>query len=182
MTVPALIIRELWNGVWWATQWCIISLWKRAGQLYGTNKQLDANWKSVEAVWTSRLTNDVTRGIAIFELFLTYLSFFWGGLRGRINPRRHTFRVAGSPEAFSDFWLKLAYINIAFGLGGITLVFCILFPMLRVYQPLDWIVPSLFVVGATCLIYLFWLIWPTDSRYLHHNINDLLAVTLTMQQ
>lgn len=84
--------------------------------------------------------------IAIFTLFPTYLSVFWGWLRGRINPSRHTFRVTGSAEAFGDSWPKLAYVNIVF-LACITLVFFISFiPALRVYKvPLDWMVPSVFV-------------------------------------
>ena len=92
------------------------------------------------------LEDKIANLIAIFTLFPTYLSVFWGWLRGRINPSRHTFHVTGSAEASGDFWPKLAYINIAF-LGSITLVFCIsLFTTLQVYQvPQDWIVPSLFM-------------------------------------
>jgi cellulose synthase (UDP-forming) len=84
--------------------------------------------------------------IALFTLFPTYLSVFWGWLCGRLNPSRHTFRSKGSAEAFGDSWPKLANINIAF-LAGITVVYCISFiPVLRVYKvPLDWLVPSLFV-------------------------------------
>jgi cellulose synthase (UDP-forming) len=90
--------------------------------------------------------------IAIFTFFPTYLSVTWGSLCGRINPKRHTFRVAGSAEAFGDSWPKLAHINIAF-LTCITLVFCISFiPSLRVYKvPLDWVVPSV-IVGWSYLV------------------------------
>jgi hypothetical protein len=88
----------------------------------------------------------ITNIIAIFALFPTYMSVFWGWLRGRISPDRHTFRVTGSAEAFGDSWPKLANINMFF-LVSITLVFCISFiPSLRVYKvPLDWLVPSVFV-------------------------------------
>jgi hypothetical protein len=92
------------------------------------------------------LETKIANIIAIFTLFPTYLSVFWGWLRGRINPQRHTFRVTGSAEALGDSWPKLAHINLAF-LACITLVFCISFiPTLRVYKaPLDWMVPCAFV-------------------------------------
>jgi hypothetical protein len=88
----------------------------------------------------------ITNIIAIFTLFPTYLSVFWGWLCGRINPNRHTFRVTGAAEAFGDSWPKLAHINTAF-LTCITLVFCIsLIPALGVYKVrLDWMVPGVFV-------------------------------------
>jgi len=88
----------------------------------------------------------ITNIIAIFTLFPTYFSVFWGWLCGRIHPDRHTFRVTGSAEAFGDSWPKLAHINLAF-IACITLVFCISFiPELHVYKvPLDWMVPSVFV-------------------------------------
>jgi len=84
--------------------------------------------------------------IALFTLFPTYLSVFWGWLCGRLNPSRHTFRIKGSAEAFGDSWPKLANINMAF-LACITLVYGISFiPTLRVYKvPLDYLVPSVFV-------------------------------------
>jgi cellulose synthase/poly-beta-1,6-N-acetylglucosamine synthase-like glycosyltransferase len=90
--------------------------------------------------------------IALFTLFPTYFSVFWGWAAGRIRPDRHTFRVTGAAEAFGDSWPKLAYINVAF-LSCITLVFCIsTIPQLHVYNvPLDWMVPSVFV-GWTYLV------------------------------
>ena len=84
--------------------------------------------------------------ISIFTLFPTYVSVFWGWVCGRINPKRHTFRVTGSAEAFGDAWPKLAHMNLAF-LTCITVVFCISFiPSLGVYKvPLDYMVPCVFV-------------------------------------
>jgi len=84
--------------------------------------------------------------LALFTLFPTYLSVFWGWVRGRINPAHHTFRVKGAAEAFGDSWPVLAYFNLAF-LASITLVFCIsVIPSLHVYKvPLDWLVPVVFL-------------------------------------
>lgn len=92
--------------------------------------------------------------IALFTLFPTYLSVFWGWLCGRLNPNNHTFRVKGAAEAFGDSWPVLANINLLF-LACITLVFCIsVIPSLHVYKvPLDWLVPCVFV-GWTYFVHI----------------------------
>ena len=87
--------------------------------------------------------------VAVFTFVPTYLSVFWGWLRGRLNPKHHTYRVKGSAEAFGDSWPKLANWNLAY-LVFVTVTFAVsAIPSLRMYHtPLDWVVPSVFVLWS----------------------------------
>lgn len=89
----------------------------------------------------SRLANTV----AVFTFIPCYLTVTLAWARDKLNPAKHTYKVATSSEALGDAWPRLAWLNVACVAAVSGIYVAAASPVLRSSNA-QWSVPTVFVL------------------------------------